>query len=310
MTGKISNREFSRAMINTLKKMDRDKGELRKVLRKKFPDPILLSDEGLRKRVERYLPKFEDLDFIELRGGKYCWKNEFFKGFGDDEEEKAHSRMLIPALRRIAGIIEPRYAMEQQAEYISEEDMRIFVSCAEEHLRRCKDAWTLIEKYRKIYLEFIDMETVFEIKLMEKLKKAFNEPIISPLKSSKHHRFIGDNIPSLIHNHILVNLPSPKKNHILVRSKKHVRVTLDGAKICFGGNLIARGAYLFNRVSGFVNRESEDASNIETVTETLNTLKESIEMKPLIEYEIRKIIIRIKTGYCLPGECKICESDP
>ncbi|GAI10117.1 unnamed protein product, partial [marine sediment metagenome] len=82
-------------MINVLKGMDCDRVELRKALRNKYPDRNVLSDEGLRKRVERYIPKFEDLDLIELRDGKYCWKHEGFKGFETDEEKKAHSRMLI-----------------------------------------------------------------------------------------------------------------------------------------------------------------------------------------------------------------------
>lgn len=299
MTSTVSNRDFSRAMINILKEICRDRGELRKALRKKYPDKDVLSDEGLRKRVERYIPKFEDLDLIELRGDKYCWKNDGLKEFGI-RAMMLHSRKLIPALRLIARIGSPRYGSKyntaKQEEYVSEEDMEILVSCAHSHLRSYPKTWNLLDDYKMADSKVTKMRDLFNIKVIEKLKKKFNgTPIIDPYKEGKHRSFIGSNIPHVINMRILLNYSA--------------QIELEGEKILHERTPIAKGPHLLNRVREFVNCETNDPDNIEAVRRIWELFGGTSEIKQMIENEIRIIILQIDSGGQLLGGCEICMRD-
>ncbi|MBA7713922.1 hypothetical protein ES703_122933 [subsurface metagenome] len=296
MTDRISNREFSRAMINVLKEMARDRGELRTALREKYPDRDVLSDEALRKRVERYIPKFEDLDLVELRGDKYCWKNDGFKGL-DDEAMTLHSRNLIPALRHIAGIRSPRYNTAQQETYVSVEYMEILVSCVNSHLVEYPKIWKLLSDYKLVESKWWRMKDLFKIKVLEKLKNKFkDEPLIDPYKEGRPRSFIGSNIPHVINNCISLD------------SSPEIDLTSNG-KIWHGRTRLARGSHLLNRVREFVNCETNDPDNIEAVRRQYEILPDNSETKQKIDHEIRILILRIEAGEPLYGGCEICVSD-
>lgn len=282
-------------MISVLKAMCRDRGELRKALREKYPDRDVLSDEGLRKRVERYIPKFEDLDLVELRGDKYCWKNGGFKGL-DDVAKTLHSRNLIPALRHIAGIRSAGYITAQQEAYVSEGDIKILVSCANSHLRSYQKIWNLLDDYKMTESKWRRMRDLYKIKVIEKLKKKFNsEPIIDPFRERRNRSFIGSNIPSVINVRILIDyLP---------------QIELEGEEILHGETLIAKGPHLLNRVKEFVNCETNDPDNIEAVERTHELEVGILEIKQMLEDEIRILILRINAGEPLHGGCEICVSD-
>lgn len=289
--------QVTKTMINALKKRPRNKKELREILGMRFPE---LSLGAVRKRVDRFLTRFEFWDLIELRDGKYCWKNGGFKGIEDYGARLTHSSKLIPALKRIAGIARiagTRYAVASKEEYVSEEDVEILVACAEDHLRMAYPrTCRLLEDYRRKAFELERMRETFCANLMAKLRKEFcNETIVEPSKESKYRSFIGSNMPSLICSCLLYGSPT--------------HLNLNGEKIWLGNSLIAKGSHLLNSVRVFISRETEEPFNIEAVRRIEENQKGAIEIRQAVEHEIRKIIIRTEHGAPMPGGCEICVGD-
>jgi len=279
-------------ILNALKDKPYSKKELIRILKKKFPQS---SEEASRKKCERYLRKLQGLGLVEKRGDKYCWYTyeNLFKDREDYSAKLLHSRQLILALREITGIRLPRYSVSGQEEYVSPEDMTLFVKCAEDHLRAYPEVWRFLEDSKRIREKVERERGMFCANLMEKLRKEFEkEPIVEPNKASRCQSFVKSNLPLLIYTHIVYGSPTALR--------------LEREKIWFGGSLVAKGSHLSNSIREFVKRETEDESNIEAARRIGKIEGKAVEPQRRLQQEIRKLILRIESGEPLLGGCEIC----
>lgn len=280
-----------RSLVDVLKDKCHSKEELICILRDNFRNK---SREALRKRCERYLRKLEGLGLVEKRGDKYCWYTyeNLFKDREDYSAKLVHSRQLIPALRKIAGILLSGYSMGQE-EYVSPEDMALFVNGAKEHLRAYPKLLGLLNSRDQMEKKAKQERQRFKGYLMEKLRKEFEkEPVVDPVQGFKLPSFVGSTFPLLICRHILYGSP--------------IDLKLEGEKIWFGSRLVAKGSHLLSNMRKFKKSESEDEFNIEAARRVGKLEEKAREAQRRFRQEIRKLILRIESGEPLLGGCEIC----
>jgi len=275
-------------VIDALRSRPRTDDELKIILNEN-----LGGTEGARRRKRsRYIEDLLFMGIVKRSEGKYQLRLSTEKHTISDDAMVRHSYSLIPALRQIARIVTSRYT-PNEGEYISENDMRLRIDCARDHLSSYPDTWELIVDRTTRDEKADRIEEELRLNLMEKLKNDFSdEPIVDPGKPRKHRSFIGSTIPVLIIRHLLYGEPG--------------QIKLEGEEIWFGGSLVAKGTHLLNGVNEFVIRESEDKSNIEAVRSLEKVRNDAISLGPEIEREIRKIILRVESGIPLRGGCAIC----
>jgi len=279
--------EVMKFIIDAIRLRPLREDEIKIMLNKRFST----SEDALRKRRYRYMQDLTFMGIVELSDDKYHLRLSTERTEVSYDIMVKHSLSLIPALRQIARIAVLRYST--MGEYVNEQDMRLFIDCARDHLRYYPDVWKLIVERIKIDEKAERMEEKFRLNLMEKLKSEFSgEPIVEPGTERKRRSFIGANIPSLICSRLLYDSPT--------------EIKLEDEEIWFGGSLIAKGTHLLNGVREFVSHETEEPLNIETVRQIEKTRNSTIEIRQEIEREIRKIILRIESGIPLRGGCKIC----
>lgn len=249
--------------------------------------------EGARRRKRsRYIEDLLFMGIVKRSEGKYQLRLSTEKHTISDDAMVRHSYSLIPAFRQIARIVTSRYT-SNEGKYISENDMRLRIDCARDHLSSYPDTWELIVERTTREEKADRMEEALRLNLMEKLKNDFSdEPIVDPGKPRKHRSFIGSTIPVLIIRHLLYGEPE--------------QIKLEGEEIWFGGSLAAKGTHLLNGVKDFVNRESEDKSNIEAVRSLEIVRSSASALGPEIEREVRKIMYRVESGIPLRGGCEVC----
>jgi len=102
---------------------------------------------------------------VRMYKGFYCWKGHWRIIY---KSKLNHSRMLIPALRKIAGIeayeaysryrrlvehVDEKgvpYLAPPTEKHLSEEKMKILVKWAENHLRAYPEIWSLLKALREL----------------------------------------------------------------------------------------------------------------------------------------------------------------
>ena len=193
---------------------------------------------------------------------------------------EGHSRQLIPALRKIAGIVESKYSVSGAEEYTSPEDMKILVEMAERYLREDSELGELFESYEQKNEEAGQKKIVFTDGLMKKLTKELGETV-NTKKAMRLQSFVGDNLPSLICNHMLYGSPTDLKR--------------EGEGIWFGDNLVAKGDEVFGKIDEFVKRETADESNITAIKQIEKIELDAFEAQRKLQPEIRNLIMRIKS---------------
>ena len=277
---------FKRKMIDILKERPLEERELDKIMIKAFPEEKI---NTTRVRVDRFRKDLTTFGLIYDNGEKYVWRSRTKNNIN----MLAHSRQLIPALKNLGGIIESIYATSSEPAYISTENMRFLVSCAEDHLRTYEGLWNLIQDHRRKNSEIERSIEEFCISLKKKLsKKISGVPIDNPGEKRRHRIFLGTNIPLLILGSLRYDTPLEFK--------------LEGDEIWLGGNLIASGTHLLEGISEFVSHEIKEPFNIEAVKLIEESQNSANEVRDRIEHEIRKIIFRIDSGTSLRGGCEIC----
>lgn len=194
--------------------------------------------------------------------------------------EQLPSRQLIPALRKIAGIVGSKYSVSGAEEYASPEDMKILVEMAEGYLREHSELRELFENYKQKNEEAGQRKMVFTDGLMKKLTKELGETV-NTKKAMRLQNFVGGNLPSLICNHMLYGSPT--------------HLYREGRKIWFGDNLVAKGDDVFSKIDGFVKRETADESNVTAMKQIQKIELDAFEAQRKLQPEIRNLIIRIKS---------------
>jgi hypothetical protein len=215
-----------------------------------------------------------------------------FKDRDDYGAKLQHSRRLIPALRRIAGVVLPNYAksLEEIEDLL---DLEILERCAEDHLRAYPKHWERLEEYRSISRRLVTQRAMFCDGLLESLRGEFrNEGIRESSKQSKYRSFVGSNIPLLICSQLVYSSPR--------------QLILDEEKVWFGDSLVAKGSHLFERIEKFIEQETKDGPNIEAARRIRENETEAIRVRQGLEIEMRKLILRIKYGETLLGDCDTC----
>jgi len=160
-------------------------------------------------------------------------------------------------------------------------------------LRAYPAVWRFLEDSERIREKVERDRGKFCTNLMEKLRKEFeNEPIVEPNKASKYQSFVKSNIPLLVYTHIVYGSPTA--------------LSLEGEKIWIGATLVAKGSHLFNSISEFIKRETEEEFNISTAKRIKMIEEDAFKPQQKIRQEIRKLILRIESGEPLLGGCEIC----
>jgi hypothetical protein len=292
-----------KALIDVLKVKPCSEQELTDVLRSNFP---ARSKDALRKKRTRFLKKFEQWGLVEKRGDKYCWyiyvnlfENEGKENYSIKLE---HSRSLVPALRRIAAIIEPRYTLSSVSkEYESMEDQKIHDEWAQNHLRAYADASSLLDKYRELNTKAEQQKEIFKTRVMDKLEEKLGKTkIVDSSKSARKNAmssFVLSNIPSIICSLVVYNKP--------------LSMHEDNEEIWLGDSLIAKRAKedkgLFGKIDAFVRREIKDESNIALARQITEILKEAFGAQGKFQQELRQLLMRIdESGEPLLGGCNGC----
>jgi len=222
----------------------------------------------------RWANDFQKDGMLERKNKVWYYKSSI-------EESKLPSRQLIPALRKIAGIVESKYTMSGVEEYVSSEDMRLLEKDAEDYLREDPKLRKLFEDYR-IKKEKAEQEKrILTDDLMKKLTKEFGETL-NAKKAVKLQNFVRKNLPSLICNHVLYGSPT--------------HLYREGEGVWFGDSLVGKGNdQLSSKIDEFVKRETSDQSNISTIEQIKKAEHETLEAQRKLQPEVRKLIIRMKS---------------
>lgn len=268
-------------IINALKEKPRTKRELIDILTQRQK-----SGEAARKKIERYTKYLEQLGLVEEKDDAYCWyfyKNSF-ENYRDYSSMLQHSKKLIPGLEEIAGIrsspsIEEIYGIEP-------EKLRLYVECAEEHLKHYQ-VYSQLKKKRKLQEKAKEKEDELKNKLKQRVKNEFGG-LYNRLPDKKEA--VGSNIPPLIYYCIWDKI------------KPDDYFEYNGSEVWFRGHLIAKGY----DVREFVIQESERKDNTDTVKQIKDLEEKALNISKEVEKEIRKIILRIESGEPLLRSCKTC----
>lgn len=225
--------------------------------------------EFFDRRAERKLNDAKSRANLELLAKKYP-ESQFVEGY---------SRQMIPALRKIAGIVEPKYSVSGEEEYTSPEDMKILVEMTKDALRKDPKLRELFENFEQKNEEVEQMKIVFTDVLMKKLTKELGKTV-NAKKATRLQSFVGDKLPSLICNHMLCgSLPD---------------LYVEDKEIWLGGRRVAKEDKDFSKIDEFVKRETADESNITTLEQIKKIKLDALEAQRKLRLEIRKLIIRIK----------------
>jgi len=314
MDGKCQ--KVTRALVDALRERCCSKEELISILESLLPNR---SKEALRKRVERFLSKFEELGLVEKRGDKYCWYFYPHLGAGEDLHAKVeHSKKLIPALLMIAEIGSPEFS------HISSRGEELNIAAAEEHLYHYPKIWQLLEDYRKLKERADECDRRFNEKVLNSLREEFGDKVHK--YSPELQRFVSESVVFEIYHYInnRIHPISDAEGKInweykvdlaeLGRSfeSKEATLHIKGEEVkvkelWFRGTLVARGEELHEKVKEFVKREVMKQSNIEEVKRSRALRYEAYNKKLFkLQDEIRILRHKIECGEPLRGRCSLC----
>jgi hypothetical protein len=276
-------RKGKRALIQALQERPQSKGKLKNILKGAQKED--LSDDAIRKKLERALGEFGELGLVEERDNKYCWYiyTNVSKGHEDYTAKLEHSRLLILGLERLAG-----FAANENPE-----DIVILVSCAESHLMAYPEIWGQLRDYREANESANRAREMFIDDIGAKMGKELNEQLMDPDKASRLQSFVGSTIPSSI--------------YALMRYRSTPSYKIDGDEMWLGGSvLVARGMHLFPKIREFIENEIKDEVNLKVVEDIKVIESKSLNLQLQLQQEIRKLIIKIKSGEPLASACDTC----
>lgn len=285
-----------KAVIEALKKKCLMKEEVELIIIEKKSN---IKKDALRKRRGRCLEKLKTLGLVQQRGEKYCWYiyPNLFKNLKNHNIKWEHSRLLIPALRELAGLRVNRiHLAAPHEEYVDPYEMEILTECAKEHLLLYKDIYSLLEDSMNKNNNYHRLKEQLEDNLKGKLRRIFGEPM-DAIKGSLEPSFVGKNIPFIIYHNLMYG-----SSISLDLMGEDIRAFGQAA----GGYVVAKGSQLFEKLKDFIKRETEDQSNIIAAKQVLKSERDWTKSHNKLKDEIRKLIIRIKGGETLRGECKTC----
>lgn len=279
---------MDKLLIDALKLEPKTKKELIEVLRKFYSKK---SYDSLRKRVERALSKLCTLRLVEQRGEKYCWY--IYVNFLDENYNVKlnHSNKLISALRRIAG----EHWIEDNEEdtilgYKKRND-----ECAESHLVAYPEIFKLLQESQKLKNKGEQEKEQLFSRLDEKVKKVFGKKLIEithRLYYESNENFVRNNISSLIFH--------------MLKSKRSIPIRIHKEEIAIGEVLVARGSHFFEKIKNLVMDETEDQSNISTMTRIEKIEEESSKIQKKLRRKVLDLVMRINSGEPLKLKCNTC----
>ena len=283
---------IERSLIEALKDIPRSKQELTNIIEKVRPG---LSKDARRKRITRFLENLRNLGLIEKRGDKYCWYLYItvFRDREDYEAKLRHSSTLIPVLKHLAGIIWPEPVM-LGGDYVTDSDWKILREYAIDHLRVYSEIWAHVDPLRKLREEAETENGRLIKKLGGKLKEEFRgEPIVESVDALKRRGIVIANVCKVI-------------CYTLVHGSQLV-FRLDETDLMFNGTLVARAdRALLNKVKSFIKDELIDSANREAAHHISDIEQKAFAIQPTLEYEIRKLILKVEAGEPLAGTCNGC----
>jgi len=280
-------------IIDALEKKPCNKKELLTILRDLFPKK---HEEALRKKCERSLNKLRTLGLVEEHNGVYHWYFylNIYEGHEDRNAKLLHSKRLVPAMKRIAGIYAHPNLTGQPIEFESQEEALIRDACAEKHLSAYEIIWPRFGELERKKETAEKEKDKFNLYLTQKLRTAFGGKLVNSSKGNRSKSYVKDNIPSLVYSQILSNQqPLP------------LEVTDDG-EIWLDGLLIAKDKGLYSKVKRFIEKETTDESNIATAFQIRKIGNETFEDQLKLQHEVQKLIMRIECGEPLLGSCETC----
>lgn len=276
-------RKGKKALIRALQEEPQSKAELKDVLKGTQKGGI--SDDAIRKKLERALGELGELGLVEERDTKYCWyiytnvpkDNEYYPA------KLEHSRLLILGLERLAGL----------AAHENPEDIVILANCAESHLMAYPGIWGQLRDYRVAIESANRAREMFIDDLGAKMGKELNEQLMDPDKAPRLQSFVGSTIPSSI--------------YALMRYRSTPSYKIDGDEMWLGGSvLVARGTHLFPKIREFIESEIKDKANLKAVEDIKDLESKGFNLQLQLQQEIHKLIIKIKSGEPLASACDTC----
>ena len=314
---RIKYRIVLKLLVEAIREKPRSKSELLGLIKARYRGCSL---EAVRKACERCLKQLEEeLKVIEQRGDKYCWMYYPHLIKGENLESKIkHSKMLIPALFRVAGFSPPSYGLGSELPRLSWEEEKLYIQAVEQHLLCYKDIWSLLSEYRKLSAEANELEKSFKERLLRKLRAEFGNEV-KEFKSNLN-RFVSQNLPSIIYGYIYNKLVCERDSegnikNIQYRGSLSEVISLFNpptspppkpGELWWRGILVAMGEDLHQRVKDFIIRETLDKSNIEATMEVYK-LRLLLWLKSeSLKEKILTLKHRIECGEPLRGRCIMC----